>query len=90
MEKSKSSIISFTVPPDIKEILDTAPVIGYYDSLSEFLRDAIRSHLKANKGIAALMAFHLCKTKRISIGKAAAIMGVSLEETKDLFKALET
>ena len=65
-------------------------MIGYYDSLSEFLRDAIRSHLKANKGIAALMAFHLCKTKRISIGKAAAIMGVSLEETKDLFKALET
>ena len=88
--KQRSNIVSFTVPPDIKAILDTIPSLGYYDSLSEFLRDAIRSHLKANKGIAALIAFHLYKAKKISIGKATILTGASPEETQEMFHALET
>ena len=88
-EKQKSHIVTFTVPPDLKDILDIVPTIGFYDSTSEFLRDAIRSFFKGNRGMAALVAFHLYKTKRISIGKAAVLTGTSIEETEAMLKSLE-
>jgi Arc/MetJ-type ribon-helix-helix transcriptional regulator len=88
-QKQRSHILSFTVPADLKAILDIIPETGYYDSTSEFLRDCIRSFCKGNKGMAALIAFHLYKSKRISIGKAAVLTGLSLEETKEVLQSLE-
>mgnify|MGYP001617404036 CR=1 FL=1 len=89
MKDQHSHVITFTVPSDLKEILEGMASTGYYDSLSEFLRDAIRSTLKTNKGLAAIIAFRLYKAKKISIGKAAAMLNTSLEETKEMLKALE-
>ena len=71
MKDQHSHVVTFTAPSDLKEILECIASTGYYDSLSEFLRDAIRSTLKTNKGLAALIAFQLYKAKKISIGKAA-------------------
>ncbi len=88
--KQKSYVVTFTVPKDLKDILDQVSGAGYYDSLSEFLRDAIRSMLRTQKGFATMIAFRLYKAKRISIGKAAVLLGCSLEETKQMFASLET
>ena len=89
-EKQRSHVITFTVPTDLKAMLDTIPKTGYYDSLSEFLRDAIRTQLKANRGIATLIAFQLYKTKIISIGKAAVMLNTSSKEAEEMFTALES
>lgn len=83
---SKSTTLSFTVPNELKLKLDAVTHIGYYDSLSEFLRDAIRNLLSQNKDIRIAIAFELYKTKRISLSKAAEIIGTSLEETEKLLK----
>ena len=85
-----SQVITFTAPSELKEILDCVATTGYYDSLSEFLRDAIRTQLKTNRGIATLIAFQLYKTKKISIGKAAVMLNASPKEAEEMFAALES
>lgn len=83
---AKSNTLSFTVPKDLKLKLDAVAHIGHYDSMSEFLRDAIRSHLENNKDLKISIAFHLHKQGKIGLGKAAAMIGEPLEVTKELFK----
>ena len=42
MKKNKNStVFTFTVPSELKMLLEAAQKIGYYDSLSEFLRDKL-------------------------------------------------
>ena len=84
-----SNTLSFTVPKDLKLKLDGITKTGYYDSLSEFLRDAIRSILDKNKDLRIALAFELYQNKQISIGKAAEIIQEKQEEVKALFKARE-
>lgn len=85
MEK-RSSIVTFTAPKDIKLILEAAQKIGYYDSLSEFLRDTVRYMLENKKYLRTAIAYELYAQKKISIGKAAEIMQTTLQETKELFQ----
>ncbi|MDP4012337.1 MAG: UPF0175 family protein [Candidatus Nanoarchaeia archaeon] len=81
-----STTISFTVPKEIKLKLDAVTHIGYYDSVSEFLRDAIRTILQDRKDLRIAIAYELFTKKQISWGKAAEIIGSSIEETKELFE----
>ncbi|MEK6826575.1 MAG: hypothetical protein AABX08_03275 [Nanoarchaeota archaeon] len=83
---SKSTTISFTVPHDIKLKLDAVAHIGHYDSLSEFLRDAIRTMLNNNRHLRTSLAYYLFKQNKIPIGKAAEIIGDPIDETKILFE----
>ena len=80
-----STTLSFTVPPELKLKLDAITSIGYYDSLSEFLRDSIRHLLDNKKDLRIAIAFELYQKKLISLGKAAEVIGSSVEETKELF-----
>lgn len=80
-----STTLSFTVPPELKLKLDVITSIGYYDSLSEFLRDSIRHLLTDRKDLRIAIAYELYKQKSISLGKAAEIINSSVEETKELF-----
>lgn len=86
---AKSNTLSFTVPDDIKIKLDAITHIGHYDSLSEFLRDAIRTKLNQNKDLRISIAHHLLKDKKIGLGKASEIIGETLEETERLIKHRE-
>ena len=61
---SKSHTISFTVPDDIKLKLDAIVHTGHYDSLSEFLRDAIRDSLSKNKHLRICIANSLYKENK--------------------------
>lgn len=82
----KSNVVTFTVPPEIKRILEAAQQIGYYDSLSEFLRDSIRFTLEKKKHLRIAIAYELYNTKKISLGKAAEILQTSINETKEIFE----
>jgi Arc/MetJ-type ribon-helix-helix transcriptional regulator len=87
MKKSKSStVFTFTVPSELKTILEAAQQIGYYDSLSEFLRDSIRQMLKNNKDLRIAIAYELYTKKKINIGRAAELIKTSINETEELFK----
>lgn len=86
---SKSNNLSFTVPNDLKLKLEAVTNIGYYDSLSEFLRDAIRTLLSQNKSLRVAIAYELYKNKKISIAKASEIINCPLAEVKELFKEME-
>ena len=86
---AKSNTLSFTVPHDLKLKLEVITKIGYYDSMSEFLRDAIRTLLSQNKDLRISIAYHLFKEKKIGLGKASEIIGESIKETKELFEKRE-
>ncbi|MDP3916690.1 MAG: UPF0175 family protein [Nanoarchaeota archaeon] len=85
MNNKKSSIFTFTVPSELKLLLEAAQQIGYYDSLSEFLRDTIRYTLENKKNLRIAIAYELYTQKRISIGKASEIIQTNIEETKEIF-----
>jgi Arc/MetJ-type ribon-helix-helix transcriptional regulator len=86
MKKNKNStVFTFTVPPELKSLLEAAQKIGYYDSLSEFLRDCVRYTLDNKKNLRIAMAYELYSQEKISIGKAAEIIKSSIEETKEIF-----
>lgn len=85
MEK-KSSVVTFTAPKDIKLILEAAQQIGYYDSLSEFLRDTVRYMLENKKYLRIAIAYELYHQKKIGIGKASELVQASIQETKELFQ----
>ena len=87
MNKNKNStVFTFTVPSELKMLLEAAQKIGYYDSLSEFLRDSVRFTLENKKNLRIAIAYELYSEKKISIGKAAEIIKTSIDETKEIFE----
>ncbi len=84
-----SNTLSFTVPEDLKIKLEGITKTGFYDSLSEFLRDSIRTTLTQNKDLRIALAYELYKNNKISLGKASEIIQETPEQTKKLFKARE-
>lgn len=84
-----SNTLSFTVPKELKLKLEGVTKTGYYDSLSEFLRDAIRNLLNQNKDLRIAVAYELYRQNKISLGKAAEIIQETPEQAKNLFKNYE-
>ena len=80
----KSETISFTVPETLKMELGPSPEPGYYDSTSEFLRDAMRTILAARKDLRIAIASVLYKEGKISLGKAVEVADVNYEEMKKI------
>src|SRR3989344_5851160 len=76
--------MSFTVPKTLRLELGAIPDTGYYDSVSEFLRDAMRTILASRKDLRIAIATVLYKDGKISLGKAAEIADVNYEEMKRL------
>ncbi|MBT3262561.1 hypothetical protein HN992_02560 [Candidatus Woesearchaeota archaeon] len=86
MKKNKNStVFTFTVPSELKMLLEAAQKIGYYDSLSEFLRDSVRFTLENKKNLRIAIAYELYSEKEISLGKASEIIKTSIDETKEIF-----
>ena len=81
-----SYTLSFTVPQHLKMTLDIITKTGYYDSVSEFLRDAIRTTLQEKKDLRICIAYELYKAEYISLGKAAEIIQTTPEKAAALFK----
>jgi len=79
---SKSETLSITVPETLRLELGAIPKTGYYDSTSEFLRDAMRTLLAARRDLRIAIACTLYKEGKISLGKAVEIADVNYEEMK--------
>ena len=86
MAIAKSNTLSFTVPSELKLYLEAIGHTGYYDSLSEFLRDAIRHMLQERKDLRIAMVYTLYKDKKITLGKAAELLGTNPQEAKELLQ----
>ena len=86
----QSNVLSITIPKDIKLLLEGISEAGYYDSVSEFIRDAIRTFLKENKDLRIALTFQLYKKKKINIAKAAEILEINLKEAKELMDLMES
>ena len=80
----RSETISFTAPEMLKMELGAIPETGYYDSTSEFLRDAMRTILAARKDLRIAIASVLYKEGKISLGKAVEIADINYEEMKKI------
>ena len=78
----KSETVCFTVPEVLRLELGAIPKTGYYDSTSEFLRDAMRTLLAARKDVRISVAVVLYEEEKISLGRAVEIAGVNYEEMK--------
>ncbi len=85
----KSNVLSITVPKEIKLLLEGIAASGYYDSISEFIRDAIRDFLKENKDLRIALTFQLHKANKITLGKAAEILRVSTKEAQEMMRLME-
>ncbi len=79
-----SETLSFTVPETLRLELGAIPKTGYYDSTSEFLRDAMRTLLAARKDLRLALASVLYREGKISLGKAVEIAEVDYEEMKKM------
>ncbi len=77
-----SETLSFTVPPTLRLELSAIPHTGYYDSTSEFLRDAMRNMLATRRDLRIAIASVLYQEGKISLGKAAEVADVNCEEIK--------
>ena len=80
----RSETMSFTVPKTLRLELGAIPETGYYDSVSEFLRDAMRTILASRKDLRIAIATVLYRKSEISLGKAVEIADVSYEEMKKI------
>ena len=79
-----SETLSFTVPETLRLELGAISKTGYYDSTSEFLRDAMRTLLAARKDLRISIACILYDERKISLGKAVEIADIGYEEMKRL------
>jgi len=79
---NKSETLSFTVPEVLRLELGAIPKTGYYDSTSEFLRDAMRTLLASRKDLRISIALVLYKEGKISLGKAVEIADSNYAEMK--------
>lgn len=79
-----SETVSFTAPPTLRMELSAIPETGYYDSTSEFLRDAMRTILSARKDLRIAIASVLYREGKVSLGKAVEIADVNYEEMKKI------
>ncbi len=81
---AKSETLSFTVPKTLRLELGAITETGYYDSVSEFLRDAMRTILSSRKDLRIAIATVLYDKGEISLGKASEIADVDYEEMKNI------
>ncbi len=79
-----SEAIRFTPPPHIAKELDVIPELGLYRDKKDFILDAINTMLSAHRDLRIAIACKLYEKEEISLGKAAEIVGTSIEEMKKI------
>jgi len=80
----KSETISFTLPKMLSAELKAVTASGYYDSVSEFIRDAMRTLLSLRKDLRIAIASELYAKEEISFGKAIEIADTDIETMKKI------
>lgn len=84
---SKAKRVSMTLPDIVKREVSAIPETGYYDSSSEFLRDAIRTILHERPELRIAIACKLYEKGEISLGRAMEIAEMDLESMKEILES---
>lgn len=77
---------SYSLPKLMEDEIEALIDAGYYSSKSDVVKDAIREMLEKNKNLRIAAAIEMYKRGKISIGRAAEIADVNLEEFKQAMK----
>lgn len=72
------------LPNMVREKAEMLVDAGLYGNMSELIREAVRNYVDGQKISVVDLAIELYKKEKISLGKAAAIAGVSYDEMLDL------
>jgi len=78
-----SEIISFTPPSHIAK-LDVISELRRYRDKNDCIADAINTLLSAHRELRIAIACKLYENEEISLGRAAEIVGTSIEEMKKI------
>ncbi len=79
------SILSENIilPDMLERELEYVPLTRYYDSVDEFIKDAVETLLIARKDLRTEIACEMYKNGEISIGKTCEIAGLDIEKVKE-------
>lgn len=78
---------TFSLPKIIEMEIDALVDSGYYSSKSDVAKDAFRTLFETKKNLRVVSAVELYKRGKVSIGRAAEIASVSLEEFKNILSS---
>ncbi|MBW6471464.1 MAG: UPF0175 family protein [Methanosarcinaceae archaeon] len=79
-----SEAITFTPTPQIAKELDAITELGLYRDKGAFILDAINTLLSSHIELRISIACKLYENKEVSLGKAAEIVGTSIEDMKKI------
>jgi len=77
---------SYNLPELMKKEIDALVKAGYYSSKSDVVKDALRIFLYEKKSLRIAAAIELYKNGEVTLGKAAEIADISIEEFKERLK----
>lgn len=77
---------SYSLPEIMEKEIEALIEAGYYSSKSDVVKDAIRELLEKNKNLRVSAAVEMYKGGKISLGRAAEIAEISIEEFKKVLK----
>lgn len=78
------TVVSVSIPEILEMEIDALVKRGYYDNKSEIFREALRNLFASNQTLRISAVVELYQDGRISLGKAAEMAGLSIEEMKEV------
>ncbi|HUV81743.1 MAG TPA: UPF0175 family protein [archaeon] len=79
-----SEAITFIPPSQITKELDAITELGIYKDKNAFILDAINTLLSSHMELRVSIACKLYENEDVSLGKAAEIVGTSIEDMKKI------
>jgi len=83
------TVVSVSIPEILEMEINALVKRGYYDNKSEIFREALRGLFANNHTLRISAVVELYQEGSISLGKAAEIAGLSIEEMKEIFASHE-
>lgn len=78
---------AFSLPKVMEKEIDALVKTGYYSSKSDVVKDALRIMMRTRPELRIAIAVELFKSGNFSLGKAAELSGLTIEEFKETLKA---
>ncbi len=86
----RRELIEVTIPEPLDEGFDLIPATGLYESVAEFVSEAMRTLWVARKDLRMEIACRLYAQGEISIGRACKIAEVDIESFKKVLACNES
>jgi predicted HTH domain antitoxin len=78
------TVVSVSIPEILEMEIDALVKRGYYNNKSEIFREALRNLFATNQTLRTSAVVELYQEGRISLGKAAEMAGLCIEEMKEV------